>query len=199
MKTLILNTLFEDRFNVNGKYRVGKIVSISEEATTNEIKQNLPTGYSFASEKHLQSYKDSWQAQTRGTVIALGSIGPYPYSGNPGWTVEGEIKSFGIPLDNLKWSKDSLFLLMRDEVTLKDPKDILNLFLGPWSKSYKESTLEVTFNEGGEKGERKALVFSVEVRGADVQCSFRYTDNKTKCNGPYEGLISIESFSEVIV
>ena len=39
MKTLILNTLFEDRFNVNGKYRVGKIVSISEEATTNEAAQ----------------------------------------------------------------------------------------------------------------------------------------------------------------
>ncbi len=196
---LILKLLFEDHFNVSGKYRVGRIVSISEEATTNEIEENLPKGYSFASEKHLLGYKSSWRTQKRGTVIALGSIGPHPYSGNPGWTVEGEIKSFGIPSNHLKWGKGSLFLLMRDEVVLEDKKDILKLFLGTWNQSYKESTLEATFNEGDEKGERTALIFSVKVIGENVKCTFSYTDNKSELKGPYNGMIPIKAFSKVIV
>ncbi len=191
-------TVFEDHFGVGERYRVGRIVQIPVDATTSEIKHNLPIGYSFATEEHLLGYKGSYQTQTRGTVMALGSAGPAPYVGYPGWTVEGEIQSFGRPISSLKWKKDSLFLLMRDDQVEETAEDILDFFKGSWNGSHYESTAVATFNEQDGNGERIALLFSAEIRGDKVQCTFRYIDDKAECKEACEGEIPISAFSKIV-
>lgn len=194
------NIVFEDVIVVDGKCRVARIISIPEEATSEEIKQNLPAGFSLAKDKHLMAYKDMRTPQAHGTIIALGSVGPYPYSGNPAFTTEGKIVSLGISEDKLKWGEGALFLLLRDEVIISEKEKIQDFLEKIGSRSYKESTVEAIIDKDDGIGGRTILISygATRVNGC-VKCTYSYVDPKGGAlDGPFEGSIPIGDFKQII-
>lgn len=95
-------------------------VSIKSEMTQAEIETGLLNevnpalkGFTPGKEKHLRRYADSISIQYE--LTAIGSIGPYPYSGNPTLTPpKNEVVSLGINVPALKWSKGKTFLIVKD-------------------------------------------------------------------------------------
>ncbi len=88
--------------------------------TKKEIESELPTGWEFATEEHLVKFSkryNYWKAD----LLALGSIGPKPYCGNPCLKkitdpeAKKEIISIGIPVDSLKFSEGSHILLVKEK------------------------------------------------------------------------------------
>ncbi len=116
MENIELKTISRDYFTRNHNCIECLVVGISEKANNETIKKSLPAGFVVAKLQDLLDYKKDPAIKVTGTVVALGSVGPQPYDGNPGLTIDGQIISFGLSkVATLEWSTDTLFLLVRDQ------------------------------------------------------------------------------------
>jgi|GEM_PF-4872368 len=197
----LFKVIFEDIISLHGKYRVGRIVRIAEKANSKKVTAHLTEGFSLATTETLLAYKSTW-GNSKGfdTVIALGSIGPAPYAGNPGLAPDGNIVSLGLPEESLEWSEGSLFLLLKDEVVIDVKEKMIATLKNLHERTSKDPDIEAIITESGTTlGDRSIrIAHGAKYMNNCVKCTYSYTDGKS-ARGPWEGMISIDTFKQITV
>jgi hypothetical protein len=127
MENSLLTTEFEISLLLGKKSKLAKVMRLLEKATTTEIKENLPDGFSLADEKFLKACGNTFNfmekyskitiigqiSESWPMIIALGGNGPHPYKNHPGLTNDRRLTSCGEANNpEFKWGKNNLFLLM---------------------------------------------------------------------------------------
>ncbi len=121
MKKLLVDCFGDKLISVSnaGKNFQYKLVSLRDRSTESEIENNLPTGFVFAEHEHLRAIQKT-QPSYGYDLVALGSVGPGKYAGNPALSAkDNTIISLGLPFKHLPWSKGTVIVIVKGNNKMK--------------------------------------------------------------------------------